>query len=36
MNRTTGTGFIGFGLMLIIIGAVLRYAVTAQQNGLDI
>lgn len=36
MNRTTGTGFIGFGLVLIVVGAVLRFAVTASADGFDI
>ena len=35
MNRTTGTGFIGFGLVLIVVGAVLRFAVTASADGFD-
>ena len=35
MNRTTGTGFIGFGLVLIVVGAVLRFAVTASTDGFD-
>ena len=29
MQRTTGTGFIGFGLVLIVVGAILKFAVTA-------
>jgi hypothetical protein len=36
MNRTTGTGFIGFGLVLIVVGAILRFAVTASPDGFDI
>jgi hypothetical protein len=36
MQRGTGTGFIGFGLMLIVVGAVLRFAVTADAKGFDI
>ena len=35
MNRTTGTGFIGFGLVFIVVGAVLRFAVTASADGFD-
>ena len=36
MQRTTGTGFIGFGLVLIVAGATLKFAVTADANGFDI
>ena len=36
MQRTTGTGFIGFGLVLIVVGAILKLAVTADANGFDI
>lgn len=36
MRRTTGTGFIGFGLVLLIVGAVLRYAVEASSEGFDL
>ena len=36
MQRTTGTGFIGFGLVLIVVGAILKFAVTADANGFDI
>lgn len=35
MNRTTGTGFIAFGLVLIVVGAVLRFAMTASADGFD-
>ena len=35
MNRTTGTGFIAFGLVLIVVGAVLRFAMTATADGFD-
>jgi len=35
MNRTTGTGFIAFGLVLIVVGAVLRFAMTASTDGFD-
>ena len=33
MNRSTGTGFAGFGLALIVLGAILKFAVSAHQNG---
>lgn len=36
MNRGVGTGFMGFGVTLIVIGAILRYAVTVQTQGFDI
>jgi uncharacterized membrane protein YedE/YeeE len=36
MQRTTGTGFIGFGLVLIVVGAILRFAVTRPTDGFDI
>ncbi len=36
MQRTTGTGFIGFGLVLIVLGAILRFAVTTTPDGFDI
>ena len=32
MQRTTGTGFIGFGLVLIVVGAILKFAVTADAT----
>ena len=35
MNRTTGIGFIAFGLVLIVVGAVLRFAMTASTDGFD-
>jgi NhaP-type Na+/H+ or K+/H+ antiporter len=36
MNKGVGTGFMGFGITLLVIGAILRYAVTAQTTGFDI
>jgi hypothetical protein len=36
MQRSTGTGFIGFGLVLIVVGAVLKFAVTTKADGFDI
>jgi uncharacterized membrane protein YedE/YeeE len=35
MNRSTGTGFIGSGLALIVVGAILRFAVSARTKGFD-
>ena len=36
MNRGTGTGFLGLGIVLLIVGAVMRYAVTATTDGFNI
>lgn len=38
MNRGTGTGFLGLGLgiVLLIVGALMRYAVTATADGFSI
>lgn len=36
MQRTTGTGFIGFGLVLIVVGAILKFAVTTKADGFDL
>lgn len=35
MQRTTGTGFIGLGLVLIVAGAIMRYAVEVSTDGFD-
>jgi vacuolar-type H+-ATPase subunit I/STV1 len=36
MNKGTGMGFLGLGFVLLIVGAVLRYAVTATATGFSI
>lgn len=36
MNRSTGTGFMGVGIALIVIGAIMRYAVTVSTQGFNI
>ncbi len=36
MIRGTGTSFLGFGIVLLIAGAVLRFAVTATTEGFNI
>jgi protein-S-isoprenylcysteine O-methyltransferase Ste14 len=36
MNRTTGTGFMAFGLVLVVVGAVMRFAVTVHTTGFNI
>ncbi len=36
MYRGTGTGLIGLGVVLVVVGAILDYAVTATTSGLSI
>jgi uncharacterized membrane protein len=36
MNRNAGTGLIGFGVVLLVVGAILAYAVTAHTEGFNI
>lgn len=36
MNRGTGTSFLGLGIVLLIVGALMRYAVTATTDGFNI
>jgi membrane-bound ClpP family serine protease len=36
MSRGTGTGFLGLGIVLLIVGALMRYAVTATTEGFNI
>ncbi len=36
MNRNTGAGLLGFGIALVIIGAILEFAVTAQAKGFSV
>jgi hypothetical protein len=36
MNRNTGAGLLGFGIVLVIIGAILEFAVTAQAKGFNV
>ena len=36
MYKSTGTGLIGLGIVLVVIGAILNYAVTATTSGLNI
>jgi hypothetical protein len=35
MNRSTGTGFVGTGFALIVVGAILKFAVSAHQKGFN-
>lgn len=36
MEKASGPTFIGLGLVLVIVGAILRYAVTASTTGFNI
>jgi hypothetical protein len=36
MSRGTGSGLLGFGIVLMVVGALMRYAVTADPNGFDV
>jgi uncharacterized membrane protein len=36
MTRGTGTGLLGFGIVLMIVGALMRYAVTVTTEGFSI
>ena len=36
MYRASGTGLIGLGMVLVVIGAILDFAVTASTSGFDI
>jgi hypothetical protein len=36
MSRASGTGLIGLGVVLVVIGAILKYAVTVTTTGFNI
>jgi hypothetical protein len=36
MNRGAGMGLMAFGLVLVIVGAIMRFAVSAQTSGFNI
>ncbi len=36
MNRGAGMGLMGLGIVLVVVGAIMRYAVTAKTSGFDI
>ena len=36
MNRGTGSGLIGLGVVLAVVGAIMRYAVTTTTDGFDL
>ena len=35
MNRNTGTGLIGFGIVLMVAGAIMRFALKVRSSGFD-
>ena len=36
MNRGAGTGLMALGIVLVVVGAIMRYAVTATTSGFNI
>ncbi len=36
MNRSAGTGLIGFGIVMVVIGAILKYAVSVKTTGFNL
>jgi uncharacterized membrane protein YgdD (TMEM256/DUF423 family) len=36
MNKTAGTGLMALGVVLVVVGAIMRYAVSAKTSGFDI
>lgn len=36
MNRSSGIGLIGFGVVLVVVGAILRFAVSVTTSGFNI
>lgn len=36
MNRTSGIGLTGFGVVLVVVGAILRFATTVTTSGFNI
>jgi Na+-transporting methylmalonyl-CoA/oxaloacetate decarboxylase gamma subunit len=36
MNRGAGTGLLGLGIVLVVVGAIMRYAITAKATGFDV
>jgi Domain of unknown function (DUF6458) len=36
MNRSTGAGLLALGIVLMVVGAIMRYAVTAKASGFNI
>jgi uncharacterized membrane protein len=36
MNRSSGLGLIGFGFVLVVVGAIMRFAVSVHTSGFNI
>jgi hypothetical protein len=36
MNRSAGTGLLGLGIVMVVVGAILEFAVTANTQGFNI
>ena len=36
MSRGTGSGLLGFGIVLVVVGAIMRWAVTVNPDGFDV
>ena len=36
MNRGAGTGLLALGIVLVVVGAIMRFAVSAKTSGFDI
>jgi uncharacterized membrane protein YidH (DUF202 family) len=36
MNRSSGIGLMAFGIVLVVVGAIMRFAVSAKTSGFDI
>lgn len=36
MNRSSGVGLIAFGFVLVVVGAIMRFAVSVQTSGFNI
>jgi uncharacterized membrane protein YidH (DUF202 family) len=36
MNRSSGIGLMAFGIVLVVVGAIMRYAVSARTSGFDV
>jgi uncharacterized membrane protein YidH (DUF202 family) len=36
MNRTSGIGLMVFGVVLVVVGAIMRFAVSAKTSGFDV
>jgi uncharacterized membrane protein YidH (DUF202 family) len=36
MNRSSGIGLMSFGIVLVVVGAIMRFAVSAKTSGFDV